>query len=406
MSKGQCRQRFDSLPSSINSTKLDQRRRRTSCENAFHHDDVGGVEDWTSSRSEIRLQRHTNKLACLDETRKKADNSATITGGGNSDSGGFTFFSIVDCPSQKEKDLQDQNDPIQTTLQTQQSTLAHLARSLCCTMFAFLFTNVETRTRQMSMFYATGDDQNTCRLQQPKKFIPILIVIMFVAINLFQIAAFRNLLYFVSLLIARYVTSIVSNLATNKGSIYSPSLRQGKNSSFLQNDASQTELSSLVSLSSPSAVSWLGSSDPPIYTMNLDSSSSCTSSMALVQESGGPASLDNPGPRDYTMTTTKLISPNNALLRTEIPDASTKNPSSNYVARVKSETALANDWGQFADFDGFDEGDCFMNLNVDVTQTCAKDDPYASVAKVIRKRRGDKISVCKLDSLLEEEEGG
>ena len=60
-----------------------------------------------------------------------------------------------------------------------------------------------------------------------------------------------------------------------------------------------------------------------------------------------------------------------------------------------SEGATTDEWGQFTDFD-----DDYQN------EPAGRifDDPFRSISKTMLKRRGDKLSVCKLDQLQEEEE--
>lgn len=58
--------------------------------------------------------------------------------------------------------------------------------------------------------------------------------------------------------------------------------------------------------------------------------------------------------------------------------------------------ACMDDWGQFADFDD--------DFQVGCDSGVIADDPFRSINKTILKRRGDKLSICKLDQLQEEEE--
>jgi len=64
-----------------------------------------------------------------------------------------------------------------------------------------------------------------------------------------------------------------------------------------------------------------------------------------------------------------------------------------------------DEWGQFTDFDdGYRNESLFLGDEGTTPSTSViPEDPYRSISKAILKRRGDKLSVCKLGQLQEEE---
>jgi hypothetical protein len=246
-----------------------------------------------------------------------------------------------------------------------------LVSSLRSRISSVVFANIQTRRDGYSF------DQRRSRLKYVRKWIP-LIIVMLVAINIRQLSDLRHSFYLATLLIARLLATAVVNIAKRR--VYAPLQQQQQHrSSFLNNTSDSMLISSYKSGSS------FGSS----------------SSMKLMQES-------------------LVVSPVSPSLEEQFRDETdfghtpaTHDPSSNssntsFFTQSRVDAISADDWGQFTDFDGFDdEDDCFMGGKSDTIATNARmhDDPYFSLTKMIRKRRGDKLSVCKLDILHEDGEG-
>lgn len=78
-------------------------------------------------------------------------------------------------------------------------------------------------------------------------------------------------------------------------------------------------------------------------------------------------------------------------------------PSSSFLP--SSMDISTDEWGQFADFDeGYQNDSPFLGAGGTRRSTSViSEDPYRSISKAILKRRGDKLSVCKLGQLQEEE---
>jgi hypothetical protein len=78
-------------------------------------------------------------------------------------------------------------------------------------------------------------------------------------------------------------------------------------------------------------------------------------------------------------------------------------PSSSFLP--SSMDISTDEWGQFADFDeGYQNESPFLGAGGTRRSTSViSEDPYRSISKAILKRRGDKLSVCKLGQLQEEE---
>jgi len=218
-----------------------------------------------------------------------------------------------------------------------------------------------------------------------------LAIAMLVIMSIRHIADLRHSLYFATLLIAQWIATVTATISKRKIDAPQQSQQRGSCCSFPHNTSD-----SMLIVSSKS-ISGYGSS----CSMKL-----------LMQESLEASSLSLEKIRDETV---------GAAIEPSATVAASNGNESFFVHRSRVDTNVADDWGQFTHFDGFEEEEdddyspmTMLNGNGDaitaiVPPTTASgsqmnDDPYFSITKMIRKRRGDKLSVCKLGILREIDE--